>query len=111
MKTALRFWFLFVLLVMVGVTTWASLHENVVAAFLRLARDPWGLATLADAYFAFLVFWLWVAWKEGCWSSRIIWLLAILLLGNLAMAAYVLIELTRVDGVEALLTRRKPCSR
>ena len=110
MKSALRSWFLFVLLVMVGLTTWASLHENVVAAFLRLARDPWGLATLADAYFAFLAFWLWVAWKEDRWPLRILWLMAILMLGNLAMAAYVLIELARTDSVEALLTRRSPCS-
>jgi hypothetical protein len=111
MRALLRIWFLLVVLLMLGLTTWASLHENVLVAFLRLARDPWGLATLADAYFAFLAFWVWVAWKEGCWFSRVAWLLAIMLLGNLAMAAYVLIELARVDGVEALLTRRKPCSR
>lgn len=111
MKKALRLWFLLVLLVMVGLTFWASLHENVVAAFLRLAQDPWGLATLADAYFAFFAFWFWVAWKEGCWPARLVWLVAILLLGNLAMAAYVLIELRHSESIESLLCRRKPCSR
>ncbi len=111
MRAALRAWFLLVLLLMVGLTTWASLHENVGVAFLRLARDPWGLATLADAYFAFLAFWLWVAWKEGSWPSRLLWLTAILLLGNLAMASYVLIQLATADSIEALLARRKPCAR
>lgn len=111
MKRALQFWFVFVLLTMVAVTTWASLHENVVAAFTRLAADPWGLATLADAYFAFLAFWLWVAWKENNWGMSSLWLIAILLLGNLAMAAYVLTELARTDSIEALFARRKACSR
>ncbi len=111
MKRALQLWFILVLVAMVAVTTWASLYENVVAAFLRLAADPWGLATLADAYFAFLAFWLWVAWKENHWAMGGLWLVAILLLGNLAMAAYVLIELSRTDSLEALFTRRKACSR
>ena len=111
MRRALQLWFVLVLLAMVAVTTWASLHENVVTAFQRLAADPWGLATLADAYFAFLAFWLWVAWKENHWVRGGLWLIAILLFGNLAMAAYVLIELFRTDSLEALFVRRKACSR
>jgi len=111
MKRALQLWFLFVLLAMGAVTTWASFHENVVAAFLRLVADPWGLATLADAYFAFLAFWIWVAWKENNWVRSSLWLFAILLLGNLAMAIYVLIALSRADSLETLFARRKACSR
>jgi hypothetical protein len=111
MIRGLRLWFLLVLLVMVGVTTWASLHENVLDAFLRLGRDPWGLATLLDGYFAFLAFWLWVTWRERTWISRLAWLLAILALGNMAMAAYVLLALQRLpagSGPDELLGRR-PC--
>jgi hypothetical protein len=109
-KRGLMLWFALVLVVMVGLTTWASLHENVVRAFVRLAQDPWGLATLADAYFAFLTFWLWVAWKEGRWVPSLAWLVAILLLGNLAIAAYVMIELLRSPDLKTLMARRKPWS-
>jgi len=111
MKRGLAIWCSLVLLTMLGVTTWASLQENVLEAFLRLGRDPWGLATLFDAYFAFLAFWLWVAWRERTWVPRLAWLLAILGLGNLAMAAYVLLALRRLDpGADPDdLLRRKPC--
>lgn len=103
----LKLFFGVVVLLMLLVTTWASLHENVIAAVLRLVRDPWGLATLADAYFAFLTFWLWLAWKEAHWASSLGWLVAILLLGNFAMAAYVLLQLRQDRDVASLLGRRK----
>lgn len=102
-----KLFFALVIVLMLLVTTWASLHENVIAALLRLGRDPWGLATLADAYFAFLTFWLWLAWKEAKWASSLGWLVAILLLGNLAMATYVLLQLRQDRDVASLLARRK----
>lgn len=106
MKRALGLWCAAVLLVMLGVTTWASLHENVLAAFVRLGRDPWGLATLFDAYFAFLAVWFWIAWRECGAMSRGIWLAAILLLGNFAIAAYVLLALRREGSIDGLFRKR-----
>ncbi len=110
----LRAYALLVLLAMLAVTTWASLHENVVAATLRLARDPWSVATLFDAYFGFLWFWLWIAYREACGWTRFVWLAAILLLGNLAMAAYLLAALARLpEGatVQDLLLGSAACRR
>lgn len=106
MKRALAIWCILVLLAMLGVTSWASLHENVLAAFLRLAQDPWGLATLFDAYFAFLTVWLWIAWRESSALSRGIWLVAILLLGNFAIATYALLVLWREGTIEGLFRKR-----
>jgi hypothetical protein len=107
MKAFLVFWFLLVLVVMAVVTTWAGLQENVLAAFVRLGRDPWGLATLMDAYFAFLAIWFWIAWKEGRWLPSLLWLLAILGLGNFAIAAYLLLELRRSQTFAEVFSRRK----
>lgn len=109
MIRALKAWFLLVLLAMLAVTTWAGLQENIFVAGGRLIRDPWGLATLFDAYFAFLAFWLWLAWRERTWLPRILWLVAILGLGNLAMAAYVLLQLFGMgagSNLEALFQRK-----
>ena len=108
-KRALQIFFVLVLAAMTWVTVRASLHESVVAAAGPLVANPWGLATRFDAYFAFLTFYLWLAFKERRWTRRLLWLGLILLLGNFAMAAYVLIELARLrgtDGIETLLTRR-----
>jgi hypothetical protein len=75
-----------------------------------VATHPWFLATMADAYWGFVTFYTWVAYKERRWSARIAWLLAVLALGNIAMSAYCLCELA-LEPKEAplsdLLTRRR----
>src|SRR4030095_15121040 len=92
----LRIVLLGVLVALLTVTTWAS---NIIALW-RTPREvlghPWFVATLFDTYFAFLTFWLWVAYKQRGWGSRIGWLTGILLLGNIAMAAYLLIQLFKL---------------
>jgi len=99
-----------VLIAMLTVTTWAS---NCVALWnmpRAVATHPWFIATLFDTYFAFLAFWAWVAYKETSWVARGLWLLAILLLGNIAISIYVLRELFRVPAdatFEQVLLRRK----
>ena len=51
----LRLLFIVVIASMLGVTTWASLHQPL-GDFARSAtiRDPWVIATLFDAYWAFI---------------------------------------------------------
>ena len=99
-----------VLLSMLAVTSWAS---NFVALWnmpRAVATHPWFIATLFDTYFAFLAFWAWVAYKETSNLSRGLWLLAILLLGNIAISIYALRELFRVPAdarFQDVLLRRK----
>ncbi len=104
----LKIWFVFVLVAMLVVTTWASSHVALWDMPRTVVTHPWFIATLFDCYFAFLAFWLWLAWRERTWVARLSWLGAILLTGNIAMAAYVLYRLTRIPpggGVPALLMR------
>lgn len=96
MVILLRIVFLIILGAMLAVTLWAS---NVVALWntpREVFVHPWFIATLFDTYFAFLTFWLWVAYQERTWWSRLGWLVAILLLGNIAMATYMLIQLFKL---------------
>ncbi|MEQ1439168.1 DUF1475 family protein [Fontimonas sp. SYSU GA230001] len=102
---------------LVGVSAWASGHIGILPAIGALVANPaqgthpWLVATLFDAYFGFLWFWLWVAYKETRWTPRLVWLLLILGLGNMAMAAYVLIRIARLPAgarVEDLLLRDAP---
>lgn len=89
----LRGFFLLVLASMVAVTSWASWQCPLFGIPREVAIHPWFIATLFDAYWGFLTFYVWVAYKELSWVSRIAWLVAILLLGNIAMAVYCLVEL------------------
>ena len=109
MNIVLRWIFAGVLVAMLAVTSWASWQVALWDTPRAVATHPWFIATLFDTYFAFLTFYAWVAYKERHWSARVAWLLAILLLGNIAMALYMLIQLFRLPrnaGIEQLLLRQ-----
>ena len=110
MISSLRFAAAFVLIAMLAVTTWASLQVPLWETPRAVATHPWFIATLFDTYFAFLTFYVWLAYKETSNLARVLWLLAILLLGNIAMAIYLLRELFHLPAnatMEDLLLRRK----
>ena len=99
-----------ILLAMVAVTAWASWDLAVWRAGYLFA-EPWFVATFVDAYCGFLTFYVWVAYKERSTVPRVAWFLAIMGLGNIAMAAYMLIQLLRIrrgESWEHLLLNRSP---
>ena len=99
-RSLLIVFFACVLAILLGLTVVASLDRSVLVAAAELWPDPWFKATLADAYFAFLTIYLWVAYKERTPGARITWLVLFLFLGNFAIATYMLRELLRLgrDG-------------
>ena len=110
-------WFLRVLFVvvigsMVAVTSWAGSHQSLGAfAHSTTFRDPWVIATLFDAYWAFITFYVWVAWKERSVPARLLWFVSIILLDNTAMASYMLAQLFAVPASgppEEVFVRRQP---
>lgn len=98
----LRLLFLAVLGSMLWVTSWASMRVSLFAIPREVVAHPWFIATLFDAYFGFLTFYLWLAWKERSLVARVLWFLDVMLLGNLAMALYVLVELFRIEDSSQL---------
>lgn len=110
MIIGLRLFFLLVLASMLAVTSWASLECALWKTPREVATHPWFIATLLDTYWAFLTFYCWVAYKETQWAARFAWLVGVLLLGNIAMAVYMLIQLFRVPAdasIESVLLRRR----
>ncbi len=97
MITVLKIIFSFILVSMLYVTTWASLELNLFTHLPTLLKDPWVIATLFDAYYGFITFYLWVCYKENSMIARLLWLIGIMLLGNIAMAIYMLIALFKLD--------------
>jgi Protein of unknown function (DUF1475) len=108
MVSGLRLLFVAILGLMLYVTLAASLDRGVFNAGGALWPDPWFRATLADAYCGFLTFYAWVCYREPSGAGRILWFVAIMLLGNIAMALYMLVLLFRLPadaGPEQLLLR------
>ena len=109
MKTLLKILFAAIFVGMLFFTARTSLEESLWSAIPAYAKNPWAMATLCDAYCGFITFFVWVAYKETSWFPRIAWFVSIMALGNIAMSAYVLIELFRLrpeEGVDCLLKRR-----
>ena len=103
--------FLVIFLVMIGVTLWAGSQASLLDPAVRAAYNaqPWAVATLFDAYCGFLTFFVWVAYRERGLGVKILWLVLILLLGNIAMSFYVLLQLFRMkpgEPLSSLLTSR-----
>ena len=108
MKTALKLLFAGIFVWMTVLTIRTSLAVSLWSAWDSFAANPWAVATLYDAYFGFITFFVWVAYKETRMWARILWLVLILALGNIAMSLYVLIQLFRLkpeEPAEAMLRR------
>ena len=108
MTNTLRLVFSLILLYMLAITTWASLQESILVGGPKVSSEPWGIATLADAYCGFITFFIWVAYKEQKFLRSLVWLILIFIFGNIAMSIYVLWQLHRLPKdapVEQLLLR------
>ena len=108
----LRVLFVVVLGSMLAVTSWAGMHQSL-SAFVHSAtfRDPWVIATLFDAYWAFVAVFIWVAWKEQSLAARLLWFVSLIALGNIAIAIYFLRELFAVPAsgpLDPVFSRRNP---
>jgi Protein of unknown function (DUF1475) len=112
-KRALQMLFAFILVSLTAFTLWASTRQPV-WEWGGLTTPPdnlWTIATLVDAYYGFITFYAWVLWKEVRAVPRTLWFVAIMLLGNIAMSAYVLRQLARLesrDSMNTLLSARNP---
>ena len=113
MKLLLKLLFGGILIYMVAMTAWVSMHKSIMASGSEFSwmSSPWAVATLFDAYFGFITFYVWVAYKERSWAVKIIWFLLIMGLGNMATSSYVLIQLFRLSPEQpafAMLQRGNP---
>lgn len=109
MKTALKLLFGFIFVFMAVMTVRTSLEVSLWSAIPAFAASPWSMATLYDAYFGFLTFFCWLAWRERSLAPKVVWFLLIMALGNIAMSAYVLWQLFRLkkeQGVDALFQQK-----
>lgn len=104
----LRVLFAAILVAMLAVTISASLQQGVFEAGRALWPDPWFRATLADAYFGFITVYVWIAYRESSWLGRGVWFVLLMMLGNIAIAVYMLNRLFRVPrdaSLESVLLR------
>ena len=106
---SLRAFFALIFIGMLSVIITATIDQNIFEAVGNMWPNWWFKASMLDLYFAFLTFFVWVAYKEIHLWRKLVWLASFMLLGSLAISAYMLIELFKLrvgDSVGTLLTRR-----
>jgi hypothetical protein len=93
MRLFLKLLFGFIFVFMVVMTVHTSLQISLWSALPAFAASPWAMATLYDAYFGFVTFFCWLAWRERSLAVKILWFIFIMAAGNIAMSLYVLLQL------------------
>ncbi len=91
LKLFLKCLFGFIFVFMVVMTVRTSLQVPIWRA--SFTGNVWAWATLYDAYFGFITFFCWVAWREKALGMKVLWFVLIMALGNMAMSFYVLLQL------------------
>ncbi len=75
----------------------------------KLLANPWGIVSLVDLYVGFVLFSMWIAFREKNVPSAVTWIILMMVFGFLTASAYILLALYRSDGdwLELFLGARK----
>ena len=65
-----------------------------------LLENPWGIVSLVDLYVGFILFSLWIIFREHSLVHTVLWVSAMMILGFFAGALYVLIVLFKSEDWE-----------
>ncbi len=63
-----------------------------------LLRNPWGVVSLVDLYVGFILFSLWIGFRESQAWVAAIWIVLMMVLGFFTASVYVLVVLRQSKG-------------
>ncbi|MBF8436452.1 DUF1475 family protein [Halanaerobiaceae bacterium Z-7014] len=64
----------------------------------ELLANPWGIVSLVDLYVGFIIFSLWIAFREKTIQAKIIWIALMMVFGFLTASLYTLITAYKSEG-------------
>jgi FtsH-binding integral membrane protein len=85
----------FITLSMAVVIFWAQ--EEVTIFDSPIPNLPWGVVSLVDLYSGFVLFSLWIFYKENVLPA-VIWIFFVMTLGSFTIALYVIYSINKSDG-------------
>lgn len=86
------------LLAMSSVLIYGFIFGNFAIDGAEILRNPWGIVSLVDLYTGFLLFSVWIVYREKSIIGTIIWIVLIMILGFFTASLYTLIALINSDG-------------
>ena len=64
----------------------------------RLLAMPWGIVSMVDLYVGFILFSVWIVYREKSWWRALVWVVLMMVLGFFAGSLYALIALQASGG-------------
>ena len=63
-----------------------------------IISHPWGVTSLIDLYVGFILFSMWIVYREKSLVNKVIWVVLMMVLGNWTAALYVFLALNACHG-------------
>lgn len=64
----------------------------------KILNNPWGIVSMVDLYVGFILFSVWIVFRERNILVSLIWVMAMMILGFFAGALYVALNLHKSKG-------------
>ncbi len=81
------------LLAMTAVITYGFIIGDFSKDGAQILSNPWGIVSLVDLYVGFILFSMWIAFREEKVPVAVIWIVLMMILGFFTAALYILINL------------------
>ncbi len=94
---------------MVGLVIATSIKSNMFELPAYVVNEPWFKTTLVDFYFNIAILSAWVIYRERTARARVLWVFSFIILGSIATAFYVFLQIMRLkpgEGLEKVLLRK-----
>jgi len=83
---------------MTAILVYAFVEGDFVRDGRQLLAMPWGIVSLVDLYVGFVLFAAWILYRDGITLASVLWILAVMTLGSLAICVYVLVVIRTSKG-------------
>jgi hypothetical protein len=86
------------IIAMTGVISWAFISGDFASEGSKLLAMPWGIVSMVDLYVGFILFSMWIIYREKALIPSLIWVFFMLTLGFFTGSLYVFIALQKSGG-------------
>ena len=80
-----------------GILIYGFTQGDFAAAGQFFFKDPWGIVSLVDVYVGFMFFSAWIIFREKNLLTALLWVVAIVILGNFPAGVYAFLALQNSD--------------
>lgn len=86
------------IIAMTGIIGWAFISGDFATEGAKLLAMPWGIVSLVDLYTGFILFSIWIVYREQSWWRSLVWVVLMMTLGFFTGSLYLFIALQKSGG-------------